>query len=65
MIIQRIKYIAAYLAKNAKPTNMPNKMKFSLFGFSFIINNCNNATDQKNISNISVETKKETFFSNR
>ena len=26
MIIQRIKYIAAYLAKNAKPTNMPNKM---------------------------------------
>ena len=57
--IEIIKYIAAYFAKNAKPTNAPSKTKFKIFGFSLIINICNSAKDQNSISKISVETKKE------
>ena len=56
---QRIKYIAAYLAKKAKPINMPNKIKFNLLGFSLIINICNKLKDQKKMRIISVETKKD------
>ena len=47
------------MAKKAKPTNIPNKTKFIVFGFSIIIKTCSKDNDQNNINIISVETKKE------
>ena len=54
-----IKYIAAYFAKKAKPSNNPRITKFKNIGFSFIFKTWTNAAVHKNINRISVLSKKE------
>ena len=50
------KYIAAYLERNAKPTKIPNKIKFFKHGLFLILNICRRERDQKRINKISVDT---------
>ena len=53
------KYIAAYLARNAKPTNKPNKKKFKVESLTLISKSLAIARDQNNNNNKSVEIKKD------
>ena len=59
IIKHKTKYIAAYLTKNAKPRNIPNKRKFNLDGKSLIFKRTNKQSDQKKINKTSVEIKKD------
>ena len=54
-----MKYMAAYLTKNAKPRKIPNNKKFSLDGFFLIFKSTNKQIDQKKTNITSVESKKD------
>ena len=53
------KYAAAYLARNAKPTNKPNKKKFNIDLFFLVSKSIVIAIVQNNNKNKSVEIKKD------
>ena len=51
--------MAAYLAKNDRPKNIPKTTKLLMFGFFLILNNINNEREQKKTNTMSVDIKNE------